>query len=126
MRGLTILGAVASVCGGAAASPTAALSVPAAWDVPAPRGALRLRGRLLFYAQPPLLRAAPFADVVVARGSPLASSAPALATELAEQDAVLDALSVSVSRLGALSEAVHGEIAAQDALLAAWRNGELA
>jgi glycine cleavage system aminomethyltransferase T len=30
---------------------------------------------------------------------------------------VLDALSVSVSRLGALSEAVHGEIAAQDALL---------
>ena len=48
--------------------------------------------------------------------APLRAPAP-LRREIAAQDAVLDALTVSVTRLGALSEHIADEIKAQDSML---------
>ena len=48
---------------------------------------------------------------------PLGGVAAALEGNIAAQDAALDSLHSTVSRLSALSEAVQGEIAAHDALL---------
>ena len=49
--------------------------------------------------------------------APLRAPLAPLRREIAAQDAVLDALSVSVSRLGALSEHIADEIKAQDTML---------
>lgn len=57
------------------------------------------------------------ADVGAAQSGVQSHHAGGVRRELAEQDAVLDALHSSVSRLGVISEKIHEEIVVQDRML---------